>query len=60
MKNVMSPGKSLWQLPQTIERVEVGALSITCQRFTVQFNAIDGLQTGNIKIAGYREKVVNI
>lgn len=49
------PGKSLRQLSQTIQWVEVGALPIPCQRFTVQFDAIDHLQTGNIKIAD-REK----
>lgn len=45
------PGKSLWQLSQTIQGVEVGALSIPGQRFTVQLDTIDRLQTGNIKIA---------
>lgn len=51
-----TPGKSLWQLSQTVQGVEVGALPIPGQRFTVQLNAIDRLQTGNIKIAEGEKK----
>lgn len=52
---IKTPGKSLWQLSQTIQRIEVRALPIPCQRFTVQFDTIDGVQTGHIKVA---EKVI--
>lgn len=49
------PGKSLRQLPQAIEGVQVGAFPISGQGFTVQLDTIDGLQTGHIKVAGERE-----
>lgn len=45
------PGKALRQLSQAVEGVEVGALPVAGQRFAVQLDAIDGLQTGDIKIA---------
>lgn len=45
------PGEALRQLPQAVQGVEVGALPVAGQRFTVQLNAIDGFQTGYIKIA---------
>lgn len=45
------PGKSLRQLSQTIQGVEVGALPISSQRLAVQLDTIDCLQTGDIKIA---------
>lgn len=45
------PGKALRQLSQAVQGVEVGALPVAGQRFTVQLDAIDGVQTGDIKIA---------
>ena len=48
---IKTPGESLWQLSQTVQWVEVRALPIPCQRFTVQFDTIDGVQTGHIKVA---------
>lgn len=54
------PGKALRQLSQAVQRVEVGALPVAGQRFAVQLDAINGLQTGDIKIAAVNAERVNV
>lgn len=44
------PGKSLRQLSQAVQGVQVGALPIPRQRFAVQLDTVNCLQTGNIQI----------
>lgn len=44
------PGESLRQLSQSVKRVEVRTLPVTRQRLTVQFNAVNGLQTRLVQI----------
>lgn len=53
------PGKALRQLSQAVQGVEVRALPVAGQRFTVQLDAIDGLQAGNIKIAAGKQTRVH-
>lgn len=50
------PGKALWKFSQTIEWIQIGALSVTSQRFTVQFDTTDGLQTWLIKISKSKDR----
>lgn len=47
-----SPCKALGQLTKAVEWVQIRTLSIPSQGLTVQLDAVDGLKTGLVQVAG--------
>lgn len=50
MNIVTAPGKSLRQLSKAVQGVEVRAPPVTRQRLAVQFDSVDSVQAGEIKV----------
>lgn len=45
VKGGLLPCKSLWQFSKAVEWIKVWAFAISCQRFAVKFNPINGFTT---------------